>query len=219
MTPHGKNVSRTDRCESAARRRAIQQSQPARSRAMTDDAHSSPRDRPSSGSMPTEQPTLRSLARQASSLATELAELRAAVTQLRAGLAAQIRTRRVEVVDDHGVQRVVMSASEHGASVGVHLPSGRRGSTCIELFGFDAIRRRTGPCRRRPGRRRERRRQGRRLRRLTPLVVARQRTRSPVNPCDELIGHDHDRHLRVDRSGGRADRHRADPPTVRRPGD
>ena len=79
---------------------------------------------------------------QVEQLEERLASMEVEIAMLRATLHEHVRTRRVVVVDDHGVERIVLDARHHTGSVLVKL-SGRNGATTgVEIYAADAE---TGP--------------------------------------------------------------------------
>jgi hypothetical protein len=61
------------------------------------------------------------------------------LTDLRALLATELRTRRVVVVDEAGFERIVLAAHEKYGHVTVFAAAPGRASTCVELFVTDRV--------------------------------------------------------------------------------
>ena len=71
------------------------------------------------------------------SMVERIAVLEAAVAELQASLAREVRTRRVVVVDRDGFERVVIGAPDGFGHVTVRARTRADGSTCVELFAND----------------------------------------------------------------------------------
>ena len=72
-------------------------------------------------------------------LVRELASLRRELGELKAGLAEQVTTRRLVVVDGDGVQRVVVRAEKTTGSVLVRVDSVVGETTGVELYAVEPV--------------------------------------------------------------------------------
>ncbi|CCM65358.1 hypothetical protein BN381_70057 [Candidatus Microthrix parvicella RN1] len=72
-------------------------------------------------------------------LVRELASLRRELGELKVGLAEQVTTRRLVVVDGDGVQRVVVRADQTTGSVLVRVDAAAGETTGVELFAVEPV--------------------------------------------------------------------------------
>ncbi|MCB1027119.1 MAG: hypothetical protein KDB24_05065 [Microthrixaceae bacterium] len=72
-------------------------------------------------------------------LAREIASLRREIAELRVGLAEQITTQQLVVVDGDGVQRVVIRADQTAGSVLVRVDSAAAETTGVELYALEPV--------------------------------------------------------------------------------
>ena len=72
-------------------------------------------------------------------LVRELASLRRELGELRAGLAKQVTTRRLVVVDGDGVQRVVIRSDQTTGSVLVRVDAAAGETSGVELYAVEPV--------------------------------------------------------------------------------
>ncbi len=78
-------------------------------------------------------------ARRHRDLVRELASLRHELGELKAGLAEQVTTWRLVVIDGNGVQRVVIQADNTTGSVLVRVDAAAGETTGVELFAVEPV--------------------------------------------------------------------------------
>ena len=88
---------------------------------------------------PSEAPDLGDVVARLERLERALAHLRAGLDDLRSHLRAEVRTRRVTVVEHDGFERLVLDSAGHFGHLTVQARGSTRGSVAVEVFAADPV--------------------------------------------------------------------------------